>query len=77
MTVAIVRAVASEKEVDPVDLSPPLDTVIDADALNDLFKAPKKSAGRVCFEYSGCRIQVLADGTVEVEPAEAAADFSR
>lgn len=65
VSVRIVKRVAAHEGVDPVDLSPPLHTAIDTDALNSLFKPPisgSERVGRVTFDYRG--------HTVIVENAE-------
>lgn len=77
MTMEIVRAVAAEKGADPLELTPPLHTAIDTEALNSLFKrTPEEVSGRVTFEYNGYTIQVTPDGTVDVEPIEATGEYS-
>lgn len=79
MTMQIIRAVATEKEVDPLELTPPLQDAIDADALNRLFKRTQEEelSVQVTFEYNGCTIQVTPDGTVDVEPIELTGEHSR
>lgn len=65
----VLERVAEQRGVDPVEL-PPLYESIDPDALETLF-APagtrSRNAGRVTFEYAGCRVTVGTDGTVLVE----------
>jgi hypothetical protein len=62
---AVVEAVADARDVDPTELEPPLTTVIDADALNNLFVDTNEASGCIVFEYSGCRVTVESDRTVE------------
>ncbi|AHG00350.1 hypothetical protein HALLA_17650 [Halostagnicola larsenii XH-48] len=65
VSVRIVKRIAAHEGVDPIDLSPPLYTAIDPDALNSLFEPPISGsgrAGRVTFTYRG--------HTVIVENAE-------
>ena len=70
VTHAIVEAVADEKGIDPVDLAPPLASVIDPDALETFVTSAvdrtNPSGACVGFEYSGYRVTVGTDGTVDV-----------
>ncbi|WP_135820177.1 HalOD1 output domain-containing protein [Halostella litorea] len=70
----VVESVAEAEGVDPVDLTPPLNDVVDLDALDALF-APvggvPRAVGRVEFRYDGYVVVVEADGSVTVEPADA------
>jgi len=70
----VVESVARAEGVDPVDLQPPLNAVVDLDALDALF-APvggvPRTDGRVEFRYEDYLIAVDADGTVAVEPSDA------
>jgi hypothetical protein len=60
---AVVEAVADAKDVDSTELEPPLTTVVDADALDNLFVS--ETDGCVVFEYSGCEVVVESNRTVE------------
>lgn len=79
MSMEIVRAVAAQKGVDPMELTPPLHAAIDPEALDRLFKRTPEGEvnGRVTFEYDGHTIQVTSDGAVDVEPNEATKEHSR
>ncbi|WP_121822015.1 HalOD1 output domain-containing protein [Halostella salina] len=70
----VVESVARTEGVDPVDLQPPLNDVVDLDALDALF-APvggvPRTDGRVEFRYDDYLVAVDADGTVAVEPVDA------
>ncbi|NHN58931.1 MULTISPECIES: HalOD1 output domain-containing protein [Halorussus] len=63
-TVAVVRAVASVRGADPLDL-PPLDGVLDPDALDRLFDGTSadlpRDGGLVAFEYCDCTVAVGPD----------------
>lgn len=69
----IVKEVAEVKEEDPLELMPPLYSVIDTDALEKLFKSTKTGPrnGTVTFEYNGCVVEVSSDGSTEVQVKEA------
>lgn len=64
---AVVTAVAKAKNIDPMDLEPPLASVIDPDALNSLFKKDLR-IGHITFQYSDCEVTIHSDGTVNVDP---------
>lgn len=66
---AVVTAVAEAKNIDPMELEPPLASVIDPDALNSLFKKDLK-IGHITFRYSDCEITIHSDGTVNVDHDE-------
>jgi hypothetical protein len=66
---AVVRAVGSETQTDPIELRP-LHSVIDTEALNELFDTRDRGIarmdGHVTFDYCGLRIRVEADETVKI-----------
>jgi hypothetical protein len=62
----IVESVAAERDVDPLDLEPPLFEVIDADALDALVR---DSSIAVQFQYAGHAVTVRPDGEIDVESA--------
>lgn len=66
----IVDLIADLEGVDPTDLSPPLYSVIDPDALNHLFHAPNDDTaptpGHVCFTYRGYDVRIQSDGEVAI-----------
>ena len=66
----LVRAVAAVGDADPADL-PILADVVDPEALDDLVRSwsvgdVDQTAGRVTFRYVGRRIEVSADGVIEI-----------
>lgn len=69
----VLREVASEEGVDPIDLATPLYDVIDPDALDTLFAADtsgdEQGSIQVEFNYHGYEI-VVSDGTVRLTPSE-------
>lgn len=70
---AIVEAVAEREGVDPKEL-PPLGTVVDPDALKDLFRDGENLAGgsrvRVQIEYCEYAVEVTGDGSVTLSPVQ-------
>lgn len=67
---AVVEAVAAAEGVAPIALEPTLGSVIDVDALNELFEFRDRTNGRVAFNYHGYRVTVDSDGRVTVEPVD-------
>jgi len=69
----VVEAVAEERGVDHSDLEP-LYYTIDPGSLEDLFARDGRSAAGtrpgLAFTYEGHRVNVSADGSVEVTPIE-------
>ena len=68
-SVAVVMEIAAREGADPTELAPPLNDVIDPDALDALFarSGPADVAGSVSFEYCGYRVEVRSNGRVVVE----------
>lgn len=62
---AVVEAVAESSGTDPLDLTPPLSSVIDADALDRLYR--QGADVEVQFEYHGHAVTVGTDGAVTVD----------
>lgn len=70
VTERVVDAVAAAEDRDPIDL-PPLQNIIETDALNALFDAKQGVTAaplEVCFCYSESIVTVHGDGTTEVAP---------
>lgn len=63
----IVNEVAEVKGVDVTDLSEPLFSVVDPEALDSLFQ---DSTGEVSFSYLDCEVTVTHTGDVEVAPTQ-------
>lgn len=69
---AVIEAVARQEGVDVTEIEPPeyepLYTVIDPEALDELFQTPlqQPATARITFEYEGYEIVVHSDGGVEI-----------
>ncbi|QLG64309.1 HalOD1 output domain-containing protein [Halorarum salinum] len=68
---AVVRTVSEATGVEPTSVEP-LNSVVDADALNALFRprlnGEKRTGGGVFFLLDGCEVTVHGDGEVVVRP---------
>lgn len=64
----IVKRIAEREGTTPAELTPPLYTAIDADALDRLLDSLDESysAGQIEFTYCGYQIRVHGDGTVDI-----------
>lgn len=65
----VVEEVAREDGDDPTELSPPLNTVIDSEALDRLVQADAKSDGNpveILFEYRNYLVRVRGGPSVSV-----------
>ena len=66
----IVNIVADFEGVDPAELTPPLYSVIDPDALEALFASTDSDGpphGHVSFRYRGYDVRVTSDGGLEIK----------
>ena len=63
----ILSEVAEQEDIDPTDLSPQLYTVIDTDALEELFFGETDGFVRVEFTYVGHQVTVQGDEVVQIE----------
>ncbi|MFC7156282.1 HalOD1 output domain-containing protein [Halomarina halobia] len=70
-SVVLIERIAELEGVDPLELDPPLNDVIDADALDELC-AVSPCDLVVSFEYRGYAVRVRGDGTFDVRPSPAA-----
>lgn len=67
-SIAVVEAVATREGVDPRVLDPPLNEVVDGDALDSLFADGATShEASVNFSFCGYDVTVDADGDVAIE----------
>jgi hypothetical protein len=57
----IVRAVAAERDIEPIDVNPPLGRVVDTDALSQILDDATTTGLEVNFEYAGCHVVVTPD----------------
>jgi hypothetical protein len=71
-TEVVIQVVADELDVDSVDVSPPLLTVVDGDALDEVFASAENAS--VEFEWAECRVYLTqqSDGRLEAKAAPAA-----
>lgn len=70
----VLRTVAAHTNKQPEEL-PPLNDVVDPDALAALFGprpngSPRPGPGRVSFDYAGFRVTVTSNREVDVDPIE-------
>lgn len=70
-SLAVVEVIAEETGVSALELSPPLQTVVDLDALDKLAGTPaaERSSTRISFTYGEYEVTVHGDGTVDVSDA--------
>jgi hypothetical protein len=70
---AVLFAIAEVRGCDPTDL-PPLNGVIDPEALDDLFSVTaggdSRCGGRLAFEYADCRVVVLGGERVHIQKSD-------
>lgn len=64
---AVLRAVASAEDVDPVELDARLHEAVDPESLDSLFRAG--TDGLIQFPYCGYDVSVHDDGRVTLEEA--------
>lgn len=72
LSVAVVEAVATATETDPLEIAP-LHRTVDPDALDHLFEPADedgKASGWLRFSFAGCRVAVRSDGHIGVEPLD-------
>lgn len=75
ISMAVVDAVATATDTDPLELDAPLYEVIDTDALDRLVRTD--ALRRVEFEYEGHVVEVRGDGEVAVDGTVAEAEGGR
>ncbi|MFB1065028.1 HalOD1 output domain-containing protein [Natrinema sp. H-ect4] len=69
VSMRVIEKVADREGMNPVEMNPPLHTVIDTEALDALFQSTPSAArgdGTIKFQYRGYKIQVDSSGEVEV-----------
>lgn len=70
LSVAIAEEIAERENTDPIDLTPPLHSVIDTEALASLFHSSSMSSadreGAVQFTYCGYTVTVDSDGQITI-----------
>lgn len=62
----VIKLIAEAEGTAPIELTPPLDEVIDPVALERLF-ANKQALGKVIFNYKSHEVSVFPDGYVSVK----------
>lgn len=67
LSTMILSEVAEQEDIDPIDLSPPIYTAIDTDALEKLFFGKTDGFARVEFTYAGHQILIQGDEVVQIE----------
>lgn len=72
LVVDVVSAVADANGVDPTELEPRLNNVVDTDALGRIFSdrpnGVARPGGRIVFTLCGCEVTIDGDQSVEVRP---------
>lgn len=70
LTTDIVEKISLMEGVDPLELQPPLQTVIDLDAVEDIMsptdRVPQPGAVSITFEYGDLEITVERDDDISV-----------
>lgn len=66
LSTMLLYVVAEQTDIDPIDISPPLSTVIDTDALEALFSSGSGGFSRLEFTYAGHRVTVQGDEIVQI-----------
>lgn len=69
LSMRVIESLAAVLETDPLELEPPLFSVIDPTALDRLFRP--ETTGRVVFEYGEHTVEVTSDGTVSIDGVHA------
>lgn len=67
LSTQVVTMVAERKGIDPVELTQPLHSGIDPDALEALFSERRNEFVRVTFTYAGFEVTIEGNEYVEVE----------
>lgn len=66
LSTMILEVIAEQDDIDPIDVSPKLYTVIDTDALESLFFCPPTGPLKVEFQYAGYQVTIHGDEIVQV-----------
>lgn len=67
LTMTLVSEIAKREGIDPVQLTPPLNTIIDVDALENLLFGDKDGFIEVEFTYSGHQITIEREEELQIE----------
>lgn len=66
ISASIVRTVADLRGVDPIDVTPPLGSVVETDAIDSLFPSYSEPDRSLVFEFADCEVSVRGDGRITV-----------
>nr|WP_279387666.1 HalOD1 output domain-containing protein [Natrarchaeobius chitinivorans] len=64
-TLTVVELIAEKEKVDPVELQPPLHSVVDTEALDRMIES-MSGDGRVEFQYCDYQVTVFGSGEVKI-----------
>jgi hypothetical protein len=67
---SIVAAIAELRGLDPVEVEPPLHTVVDTDALDSLFARADSDDLFIVFSYADAEVTVWGDDRILVREAD-------
>lgn len=67
LSTRVVTMVAERKGVDPAELTPPLHSAVEPDALEALFSEGKSGFVRLQFTYDGFEVSIEGDENPEIE----------
>ncbi|KAB1189146.1 MULTISPECIES: HalOD1 output domain-containing protein [Haloferax] len=70
VAVAITSAVATAKELSPLELPPLADIGVDPEALDTLFEPSHDPSRRFTFHYAGLLVSLFGDGTITVSQVD-------
>jgi hypothetical protein len=69
-TVTVATALGAVLEESPMELSPPIESVVDTDALCERVEEGAEPGDRLTFDYRECTVHVHADGRIGIETEE-------
>ena len=67
LTTRVVTEIADREGVDPLELSPPLNAVIDGDAIEALFAGENRDQVELEFTYADHRVTLVGADDVRIE----------
>lgn len=67
LSTQVVTMVAERKGIDPAELTQPLHSAIDPDALEVLFSERRNEFVHITFTYAGFEVTIEGDENVEIE----------
>lgn len=66
LTMMLISKIAAQEDVDPVRLTPPLNSIVDVDALEKLVVDDTDGSVKVEFTYSGHRVTIEGEEDVHI-----------